>query len=410
MLLEPPFWSFDGPAHARLFAVRHGARIDPSLEVLSASNAVAWLRRWLMEPLAVRELLELYRVLYGNLSVSSWGLGDVAAFLERALSNAIERGDILILEPRVAGAVAGPEILEPEPVSGGVLRPRPKGGAWIEIELLDASGSRSASQLRFTGPSSSPSSPRFDGFARIEGLEQGTCEIEFPEIDGREWGVSPQGAGSGLRTGFEHTVGAGECLSSISRRFGFASWRTVFGDPKNKALRAARLNPNLLARGDVVFVPDRDPRVEESATNRRATYRTLAVPTRLRIRFEGRSANEYELRVGGQVRKGTVGPGGMIDEPIPGDATTGELLMWPKDKPEQKDRWAIALGALDPVSELKGVQARLDNLGFVSPVDGVESPETRQAIAAYQRWRGVGDGEGTLDGATRGDLEKFHDG
>jgi hypothetical protein len=407
--LDPPFWSFDGPAHTRLFAVRQGARIDPSLEVLSAQSALIWLRRWLLDPAAVRELLDLYRVLYGDLAVASWGLGDVLAFLERTLSNAIERGDILLLEPRVAGAAAGPETLEPGPISGGVARPRPKAGAWLEIELLDASGSRFASPLRLTGPESTPTSPRFDGFVRLDGLEQGTCEIEFPEIDGREWGVTPQGAGSGIRTGFEHTVGPGECLSSISGRFGFASWRTVYDDPKNEALRRARPNPNVLSRGDVVFVPDRDPRIEDSATNRRATYRTLAAVTRLRIRFEGRRANQYELRVAGQVRTGVVSPGEMIDEPIPGDATTGELVMWPTGKPEQKDRWAIAIGGLDPVSDLRGVQARLDNLGFVCPVDGTESPETTRAIAAYQRWRGVGDGEGTLDGATRGDLEKFHD-
>lgn len=141
----------------------------------------------------------------------------------------------------------------------------------------------------------------------------------------------------------------------------------MYDDARNARLRTLRSNPNALVRGDVVFVPDPDPRIEESATNRRATYRTIALPTRLRIRLEGRSVNDYELRVAGASIKGQVGPGGMIDEPIPGDATAAELIMKPTHLPGQEDRWTIALGTLDDISELAGVQARLDNLGFNCP-------------------------------------------
>ena len=82
----------------------------------------------------------------------------------------------------------------------------------------------------------------------------------------------------------------------------------MYDDARNARLRTLRSNPNALVRGEVVFVPDPDPRIEESATNRRATYRTIALPTRLRIRLEGRSVNDYELRVAGASIKGQVGP------------------------------------------------------------------------------------------------------
>jgi len=400
--IDPPYWTFAGSAHSRLFAVRYDAWIDPALEVLTPSAALMWLRRWLLDPVAQRELLDIHRVVLGDLSASAWGLGDVTQLLAHALGNAIERGDILILEPRLDGMAAGPEDPEPPSQPGSEPPSKPQGDAWIEIELLDPANLRFPSTLRFTPPSSGASSPKFEGFVRVEGLEAGLCGIEFPEIDGREWGVAPKGANSGKPTGFEHSAGSGECLSSISRHFGFASWRTVYDDSHNAELRKLRPNPNALVKGDVVFVPDPDPRVEESATNRRATYRTIALPTRLRIRFEGRSVNDYELRVAGKIIKGRVGPGGMIDEPIPAEATAAELVMRPTHLPGQEDRWTIELGMLDAISELTGVQARLDNLGFHCPVDGQESDETTRAIAAYQKWRGVGDGEGTLDDATRG--------
>jgi hypothetical protein len=409
--LDPPYWVFAGAGGSRLFAVRYDAWIDPSLVVLPPSAALRWLDRWLLDPLDLRELLQLYASLYGPLSPSPWGAFDVALPLEHRLSRAIEHGDLLILESRLEGVAAGPEGPEPpEPPSQPLGPPRPMGDAWIEVELLDYANQRYATALRLTPPSSGPSLPTFQGFVRVEDLVPGTCDIEFPAIDGREWGVAPTGANSGIQSGFVHTVGRGECISSLSRRFGFASWRTVWDDVRNASLRSVRKNPNALRVGEALFVPDPDPRIEQSPTNRRATYRTIATPTRLRIRFEGRSVNDYELRVEGQVRRGQVGPGGMIDEPISGDATSGELILRPTHFPGQEDRWTLELGALEPVSELRGVQARLDNLGFHCPVDGEASEQTTRAIAAYQIWRGVGDGTGQLDDATRADLETFHDG
>jgi peptidoglycan hydrolase-like protein with peptidoglycan-binding domain len=84
--------------------------------------------------------------------------------------------------------------------------------------------------------------------------------------------------------------------------------------------------------------------------------------------------------------------------------------MRPVAFPNREDRWLVEIGSLAPVEELSGVQARLDNLAFPCPVDGTESPDTTAAIRAYQRWRGVGDGEGTLDDGTRNDLRGYHDG
>ncbi|MFS8067532.1 MAG: peptidoglycan-binding domain-containing protein [Byssovorax sp.] len=199
-------------------------------------------------------------------------------------------------------------------------------------------------------------------------------------------------------------------MSSLAQQFTFLSWRTIYDDPRNESLRAARPNPNVLAPGDKVFIPRKQPRTEESPTGTRAVYRVLTTSTRLRIAFAGKRVNDYELRVGGQTFTGQVGEGGLIDHLVPASATEGDLVLRPVDVPGHEDRWKILLGALDPIEKLTGVQARLNNLGFPCKVDGGPGRETTAAIQAFQRWRGLSPQDGKLDAATRAQIQAVHDG
>jgi hypothetical protein len=199
-------------------------------------------------------------------------------------------------------------------------------------------------------------------------------------------------------------------MSSLAQQFAFLSWRTIYDDPQNKSLAAARPNPNVLAPGDKVFIPQKQPRIEESPTGTRAVYRVLTTSTRLRIAFEGKRVNDYELNVGGQKFTGQVGEGGLIDHLIPASATDGDLVLRPVDVPGHEDHWKVLLGVLDPIAQLTGVQARLNNLGFPCPVDGNLGRETAAAILAFQRWRGLSSQDGKLNAATRAEIQVVHDG
>ncbi|MFO0618476.1 MAG: hypothetical protein U0414_38135 [Polyangiaceae bacterium] len=62
---------------------------------------------------------------------------------------------------------------------------------WIEIVLLDERRRPNAKEpYRVMVPDGSPRSGTLDenGFARIDGIDAGSCKVTFPEIDGREWG------------------------------------------------------------------------------------------------------------------------------------------------------------------------------------------------------------------------------
>jgi len=62
--------------------------------------------------------------------------------------------------------------------------------SWIEIELLDAQNQPvSGEKYLIKLPDKSVVEGVLDakGFARLNGIEAGTCEVTFPELDGRSW-------------------------------------------------------------------------------------------------------------------------------------------------------------------------------------------------------------------------------
>jgi hypothetical protein len=68
--------------------------------------------------------------------------------------------------------------------------PEVKEKTWVEIELVDEQGEPVAGEkYRILLPDGSVREGRLDGRgrARFDGLDPGTCEVGFPDRDGREW-------------------------------------------------------------------------------------------------------------------------------------------------------------------------------------------------------------------------------
>ena len=185
MFLDLPFWILKGAAGEPIHVVRAGTPIDPELEPMPVSAALAWLSRWLLDPRAREVLADIHGALSGDLSLTAWGEGDRHLPLHHALATAIELGDLLVLERvRESAAIVAP-------VSPGDRPPQkqPPGTVrtFIEIELLDQAGQRFPTRLQITLPDGTRQQPAFDGFIHIDGLDPGTCDIEFPDVDGRAW-------------------------------------------------------------------------------------------------------------------------------------------------------------------------------------------------------------------------------
>jgi len=161
------------------------------------------------------------------------------------------------------------------------------------------------------------------------------------------------------------------------------TWQTLWNHSDNAELKSKRKNPNILYPGDVVMIPDKSTKEESCATEATHKFKKKAVPAKLivKIRRFGEAVKnvKYELEIDGKNLSGTTTSEGVIEHEIVPDAHLGLLRL------EDGEQLILELGALDPVTEVSGVQARLYNLGFeCGPIDGILGPLTRGALAAFQ--------------------------
>lgn len=178
-----------------------------------------------------------------------------------------------------------------------------------------------------------------------------------------------------------HTIRPGDCIASVSLKHGFAP-DTVWNDAANSALREVRESGYHLVPGDVLVVPDREPKKFTGATGQQHIFRRRGVPEKLFIRLlddhEPRAEVPYVLVVDGKERTGTTSGDGVVEEWIRPDAREGELFV-EDDPPIQ-----LTLGQLMPVTEPAGVRDRLINLGALAPDDADAEPEITVALMRFQ--------------------------
>jgi hypothetical protein len=211
-----------------------------------------------------------------------------------------------------------------------------------------------------------------------------------------------------------HTVEQGECLAGIARQYGFTDYQKVYNCPENAQLRQDRPNPNILLPGDQIYIPDKDLKQHSGGTEQRHSFKLDSDKTQLRLVIadtDGKpyGGNRYELKVETAIFTGTTGSDGLIEQVIPADAETGELTVWwTEGPPPITCTWTLDIGHLDPVEEVSGIQARLNNLGFNSGgVDGIIGPKTIAAVSDFQEANNL-----TIDGIpgpiTQAKLKQLH--
>jgi peptidoglycan hydrolase-like protein with peptidoglycan-binding domain len=97
---------------------------------------------------------------------------------------------------------------------------------------------------------------------------------------------------------------------------------------------------------------------------------------------------------------------GTVEISIPPNAREGRIVLEPGTNREAT--FPLNLGKLDPISEIRGLRQRLNNLGFVCDEDADETSEVLQsAIAEFQEKNGLSV-SGEADEETRNKLEELH--
>jgi hypothetical protein len=205
-----------------------------------------------------------------------------------------------------------------------------------------------------------------------------------------------------------HQVKQGDCISSIAFENGFFP-DTIWNHPNNATLREKRPDPNVLVPNDVVFVPDKRLKVVSEPTNQVHKFQLKNTPAVFSVQLfdyleEPRANQNYEFIIDDKLTlTGTTTSQGVLEVTFPPNSNRGVLTVG-----DDREVVEFFFGYLETTSEVRGMQARLQNLGFECPISGKLDGETIEAMKAFQRRFNL-EITGKADSATLDKLEELHD-
>lgn len=203
-----------------------------------------------------------------------------------------------------------------------------------------------------------------------------------------------------------YIVKPGDCISSIAFEHGFFP-DTIWNHPNNKQLKEKREDPNTLCAGDAVFVPDLREKTVKRPTSQLHRFQLKNAPALCSLQMfdedEFRANQDYELEIDGVKHTGKTDSEGVLRVSILPNARRGKLIIGP-DKAE----FDLQFGQVEPPTEIRGVQARLHNLGYDCPQTGALDEKTQNALRNFQ-FAGNLKETGEIDNATLRKLDELHD-
>ena len=222
-----------------------------------------------------------------------------------------------------------------------------------------------------------------------------------PPPPGAEGYAAIEPVGSGDRV-----VAEGECMCSIAEKAGHF-WQTLWNLDANAPVRAARKSPTMLLPGDRVTVPPLRSKQVHAVTGKIHRFRRRGVPSFLRLRFttggKPRANVPFTIRFGAVELRGATDGDGALCVPVPPDVDIGTLVLGEGDT---ASRYPIAVGALLPVEDPRGLRRRLANLGFLEDGDD-EIASLEDAVRRFQRARGLA-ADGCVTPELRAELVRRH--
>ena len=290
--------------------------------------------------------------------------------------------------------------------STGIDPLRDKKKTWVEFELLDKNKRPvKGLSVEVTLPDGAVEKGTLSekGAFRKDGIDPGTCRVRFPQLCGREWGKASCFADGAAVTLFKrepkippgpYSVLQGDYIASIAADAGYLSWKTIWDDGKNAALKAKR-NPNVLYPGDLLEIPAKQKKEESIPTTEYTTFQTVGDPVQLKIVVLDWAGNpvvdtemDVQLDAGEKLKTA-------------GDGSATKKVMDPQGNKEGKlvvNGFVLSLkvGHLDPVEEISGQVARLNNLGYRAEEGGgaagadagravsPDDPEFKSAVEEFQ--------------------------
>ena len=208
-----------------------------------------------------------------------------------------------------------------------------------------------------------------------------------------------------------HLVRQGEHLALLALRMGFDADK-VWKAAENKSLRDAGRLPEILAAGDVLFVPSEPDGPKLKVKPKTTNSYTATIPkvsVTLTLLDETRkpfASKSYTVYGAGEPIEDTTDGNGNAKLTLPVDVTEVTLEL-----DDSGHRFHIRVGHLDPLETPSGAMQRLVHLGYLSSarlhLDAIEDLIVRNAIMAFQRAQAI-DVTGIVDAATQSALKSAH--
>ncbi|MBZ2180743.1 MAG: hypothetical protein K7J47_23910, partial [Acidobacteria bacterium] len=158
-----------------------------------------------------------------------------------------------------------------------------------------------------------------------------------------------------MANGKLYTLKRGDTILHLAHENGFRAWEPIWLHPNNAALRQQRPNPHVLATGDQLFIPDKEPLDHSCHTNRKHTFRVPSLTqylqqTLLDANHEPLAGLPYLLTAGGRQFRGKTDNNGYFKQEIPIHVKTAELKLWLVPGNETSAReWTLEIGHLEPI-------------------------------------------------------------
>lgn len=251
-----------------------------------------------------------------------------------------------------------------------------------------------------------------NGVAEVSGFSDAagqTCQVSFPQLDAASW-FADRGRPTQIEGGpidRAHRVGPQECIPSIALRYGLSAAR-IWDHSANAALKKRRKSMYVLAEGDEVQIPRRQPKMEPIPVGHTSIFIRPGSTEILRLHLcdekgRARAGAQYLLEVEGTYYVGTLGQDGRLEVPVAATARRARLRLRDDVRTEEIQ---LLLSDLDPWDTPVGSLQRLDNLG--SPLEQTDDwlpPPDQEVLGEYQKQAGLRP-DGQLNRSTQERLYK----
>ena len=201
-------------------------------------------------------------------------------------------------------------------------------------------------------------------------------------------------------------INSGHSIPSVAKDKGFF-WETLWNHPENADLKSKRKNPNILYKGDEVFVPEKELKEVSKPTEARHKFRRKGEPLKFQLQLmmmgKPRKNEDYVLLVDGEQIQGKTDDEGILKATIPGNARGGTIVLR-----GGKEEYPIRIGHLDPIDTVSGVKQRLNNLGFTCGTENDKLDQRTKAALQKFQTRHELKVTGEPDSATKAKLEELH--